>query len=55
MEMFAIICDGIFDQAVETKALANKEAKDLRAMGFVVRVIYCANADELEAIENKFI
>ena len=37
--MYAIFTDDGLDQIVETRSLANREAKDLRAMGIAVRIV----------------
>jgi len=41
------------DQIVETKAIANREAKDLRAMGCIVTIKAFPSWEEAEAYEAK--
>lgn len=51
--MFAILTEDGLDQVVETKAIANREAKDLRAMRCTVRVVAVKDEDEAEALGRK--
>jgi hypothetical protein len=51
--LYAIVADGCLDQIVETKTLAEKEKRDLIALGCDrVRIVPCADwvaVDRLEA------
>ena len=51
--MFAIFTDDGLDQVVETKALANREAKDLRAMGCKVRIVEGADESAFDELDAK--
>ena len=54
---YLIIADGTLDQICETKADANREKRDLKAMGCRVRIKACPWADqddEVALIEIKF-
>lgn len=53
IEIFAIIADGIFDQVCETKALAEKEKRDLIAMGCNVKIIK-TTWQESDKLEEKY-
>jgi hypothetical protein len=52
-QAFAIICDDNFDAIWDTKAQADREAKDLRKMGHVVRIKAFATHADAEAYEDK--
>lgn len=54
MTLFAIIADGQFDQVVETKPLAEREKRDLSRLGFVVRIIQCAEWATANKIEQQY-
>jgi hypothetical protein len=51
---FVVVCDGAVDQICGSKAEANREAKDLRKMGFdKVTVKSFATWAEAHAFEDK--
>lgn len=51
--VYVVICDGNFDAIWETKCQANKEAKDLRSMGYEIRIKEFPNWQAAEAYEEK--
>lgn len=53
--MFALFTDDGLDQIVETRALANREAKDLRAMGCKVRIVEGDDESAFDAMHEKIV
>lgn len=53
MPVYMLITEDGCDQIVETKAIANREAHDLHAMGCTVRVKEFPGWTEAEAYEDK--
>lgn len=54
MTLYVIIADGTFDQVVETKADAERERRDLKAMGCKVQVKPVETWDEVWELETKY-
>lgn len=51
--LYVIICDGTFDQVCENERQRDKEVKDLRKMGFGVKVKKVPNWEAADALESK--
>lgn len=51
--LFVIICDGTFDQICEGEKSRDREKRDLKRMGFTVKVKPVATWAEAEALEDK--
>lgn len=51
--LYVIICDGIFDQICEGKPNMERERRDLKGMGFIVKVKPCSTWHEAETIEQR--
>ena len=51
--LYCLIADGTFDQVCESTADRDREVKDLRKLGFVVKVKQVANWQAADALEDK--
>lgn len=50
---YVVVADGEVDQIVETVALADRERRDLEAMGCRVRIKVCASMEAAERYADK--